>query len=146
MDNPYQLFHTRIIEAIQSAEVMSLIFPRFGKTLVLDLRHTVEIPAWIAVDDIVGSPEERLSRFEKMRPLLPLPDELRIAAWIGSVGSLNEAGIVDAMLERCSETGEVAVVEQCREAIEDLDRYERRHLRAVVRGSLSRTIWQREES
>jgi hypothetical protein len=145
MDNPYQLFHTRIIEAIQSAEVMSLIFPRFGKTLVLDLRHSVEIPAWIAVDDIVGSPEERLSRFEKMRPLLPQPDELRIAAWIGSVGSLNEAGIVDAMLERCSETGEVAVVEQCREAIEVLDRYERRHLQAVIRGSLSRTIWQRED-
>lgn len=145
MDNPFQLFHTRIIEAIQSAEVMSLFFPRFGKTLMLDLRHTVEIPPWVTVDDMVSSPQERLVRFEKMRPLMPLPDELRIAAWFGSIESLNDAGIVDAMLERCSETGEVAIVEQCREAIQALDTYEREHLKAMIRGELSRTIWQREE-
>lgn len=145
MDNPHQLFHTRIIEAIQSAEVMSLIFPRFGKVLVLDLRHTMEIPPWVDVDDLVSSPEERLVRLEKKRPLLPLPDELRIAAWIGSVESLRDAGIADAMLERCSETGNVGIVEQCREAIQVLDTYERQHLKALVQGKMSRTIWQREE-
>lgn len=145
MDNPNQLFHTRIIEAIQSAEVMSLIFPRFGKVLLLDLRHTMEIPPWVSVDDIVTSPEERLVRLEEKRPLLPLPEELRIAAWIGSVESLRDAGIADAMLERCSETGDVGIVEQCREAIQVLDTYERRHLKAVIRGTMSRTIWQREE-
>lgn len=145
MDNPFQLFHTRIIEAIQSAEVVSLFFPRFGKTLMLDLRHTVEIPPWVSIDDMVSSPQERLVRFEQMRPLLPLPDELRIAAWVGSVESLRDAGIVDAMLERCSETGDVSIVEQCREAITALDTYERQHLRAMIRGEMSRTIWQREE-
>lgn len=145
MDNPYRLFHTRIIEAIQSAEVMSLIFPRFGKVLVLDLRHTIEIPPWVSVDDVVNSPEERLVRLEQKRPLLPLPEEFRIAAWVGSVESLREAGVADAMLERCSETGDVAIVEQCREAIQVLDTYERRHLKAVMLGKMSRTIWQREE-
>lgn len=144
MDNPHKLFHTRIIEAIQSAEVMSLIFPRFGKVLLLDLRHTIEIPPWIEVDDMVSSAETRLVRLEQKRPLLPLPEELRIAAWIGSVETLREAGVADAMLERCSETGDVGVVEQCREAIQVLDTYERRHLRAVMRGTMSRTIWQRE--
>ena len=145
MDNAHQLFHTRIIEAIRSAEVLSLFFPRFGKTLMLDLRHTIEIPPWVTVDDMVSSPQERLGRFERMRPLMPLPDELRIAAWFGSIASLDEAGIVDAMLERCSETGEVAIVEQCRAAIQVLDTHERKHLKAMVRGELSRTIWQREE-
>lgn len=144
-NNPYQLFHTRVIEAIQSAEVMSLIFPRFGKVLVLDLRHTIEIPPWVAVDDVVGNPEERLNRLEKSRPLLPLPDELRIAAWVGSVDSLNESGVVDAMLERCSETGEVAIVSECRDAIRELEIFERHHLRAVMNGTLSRTIWQRNQ-
>lgn len=145
MDNPFQLFHTRIIEAIRSAEVLSLFFPRIGKTLMLDLRHTVEIPPWVRVDDMVSNPQERLDRLEQMRPLLPLPDELRIAAWFGSIKSLDEAGIVDAMLERCSETGEVTFVEQCRDAIHALDMHERKHLRAMVRGELSRTIWQRKE-
>lgn len=144
MDNQFQLFHTRIIEAIQTAEVMSLFFPRFGKTLMLDLRHTVEVPPWVQVDDMVGSPQERLDRFERLRPHFPLPDELRIAAWFGSVGSLAEAGVVDAILERCSETGDVAMVERCREAIQELDRFEREHLKAMIRGELSRTIWQRD--
>lgn len=145
MDKPFELFHTRIIEAIQTAEVMSLFFPRFGKTLMLDLRHTVEIPPWVSIDDMVSSPQERLVRFEQMRPHLPLPDELRIAAWVGSVESLKDAGIVDAMLERCSETGDVGIVEQCREAIVSLDTHERQHLKAMIRGEMSRTIWQREE-
>lgn len=144
-NNPYQLFHTRVIEAIQSAEVMSLIFPRFGKVLVLDLRHTIEIPPWVEVDDVVGNPEERLNRLEKRRPLLPLPDELRIAAWVGSVDSLHASGVADAMLERCSETGEVAIVSECRDAIRELESYERQHLHAVMNGTLSRTIWQRKQ-
>jgi hypothetical protein len=145
MDNPHQLFHTRIIEAIQSAEVMSLIFPRFGKVLLMDLRHTLEIPPWIEVDDMAPSAEERLVRLEQKRPLLPLPDELRIAAWIGSVEAFQDAGIADAMLERCSETGDVGIVERCREAIQVLDTFERQHLKAVMTGAMSRTIWQREE-
>lgn len=145
MDHPYRLFHTRIIEAVQSAEVMSLIFPRFGKVLVLDLRHTLEIPPWVDVDDMVANPQERLVRLEERRPLLPMPEEFRIAAWVGSVDSLKESGVADAMLERCSETGDAEIVSQCRGAIQLLDTYERAHLRAVVRGTLSRTIWQRAE-
>lgn len=143
--NPYQLFHTRVIEAIQSAEVMSLMFPRFGKVLVLDLRHTIEIPPWVEVDDMVGSAEIRLTRLEKRRPLLPLPEELRIAAWIGSMESLHDTGVADAILARCAETGQVDIVGECREAFRELAAHERHHLIGVMNGTLSRTIWQRDQ-
>jgi len=137
-------FHNQIIEAIQTGEVVCLFFPRIGKTLVLDLRHTIEIPPSVIIDNMVTRPRERLERLEKLRPTMPPPEELRIAPWVGSVASLEDAGIASAMLERCAETGNVNTVERCRKAIQTLTNIERDHLRAIVRGEMSRTIWERE--
>jgi hypothetical protein len=144
VDSNTSEFHNQIIEAIQTGEVVCLFFPRIGKTLVLDMRHTIEIPPSVIVDRMVTRPLERLERLEKLRPTLPPPDELRIAPWIGSVASMEDAGITSAILERCAETGDVATVERCRQAIRTLSRLEREHLRAIVRGDMSRTVWQRE--
>lgn len=143
MDNHSQLFHNRIIEAIRSGEVVCLFFPRFGKTLVLDMRHTLEIPPTVVVDDMVSQPAERIERLQAQRPTLALPDELRIAPWFGSMAGLHETGITTAILERCAATGDVAVVEQCRAALRTLGRLEHKHLQELVRGEASRTIWQR---
>ena len=74
---------------------------------------------------------------------MPLPEELRIAPWFGSVAGLADTGVARALLERCADTGDVDVVEQCRAALQTLDRLERRHLKALVRGEASRTLWQR---
>lgn len=144
MDWEVSDFHNEIIEAIQTGEVVCLFFPRIGKTLVLDLRHTLEIPPSVMIDDMVTRPRERLERLEELRPTMPPPDELRIAPWIGSVASLEDAGITSAMLERCAETGDVSAVERCRRAIRTLSNIERQQLRAIVRGEMSRTIWERE--
>ena len=143
MDNDARDFHNRIIEAIQSGEVVCLFFPRFGKTLVLDMRHTLEIPPTVVVDDMVQQPAERIERLQRQRPTMPLPEELRIAPWFGSVAGLADTGVARALLERCADTGDVDVVEQCRAALQTLDRLERRHLKALVRGEASRTLWQR---
>lgn len=146
MDHNSQTFHTRIIEAIQAGEVVCLIFPRIGKTLIVDMRHTLEIPPSIMVDDTVSRPTERVERLEVMRPTMPAPEELRIAPWVGSISSLKEAGIADALLERCADTGDVAVVEQCRAAIDRLERLEGNHIRALIRGNQSRTLWERDST
>lgn len=144
MEHFSRLFHTRIIEAIRSGEVISLFFPRIGKSLVLDLRHTLEIPPSVMIDDMVSKPVERVERLEELRPTLPTPEEIRIAPWMGSVATLWDTGVADALLERCSETGDSSVVEHCRTALERLERLERQHIRAIVRGEESRTIWQRK--
>lgn len=145
MDHHSQLFHNRIIEAIRTGEVICLFFPRFGKTLIMDMRHTLEIPPGVIIDDMVSRPAERIGRLEELRPTMPPPEELRIAAWVGSVSSLEDAGIAPALLERCADTGDVGAVERCRAALDSLERLERQHLRAVLRGEMSETIWQRED-
>lgn len=144
MEHFSRLFHTRIIEAIRSGEVISLFFPRIGKSLVLDLRHTIEIPPSVMIDEMVSRPAERVERLEELRPTMPTPEEVRIAPWMGSVGTLWETGIADALLERCSDTGDSQLVEQCREVLDRLERIERQHVRDIVRGDMARTIWQRK--
>ncbi len=146
MDNQSEVFHNRIIKAIRSGEVICLFFPRFGRTLVLDLRFTLETPPGIIVDTMVTKPSERIERLEKMRPVLPPPDVIRIAPWFGTMQALDEAGIVDVILERCAETGYVETVEQCREAFRTLEMLETRYLKAIIRGDGARTIWQREDA
>lgn len=144
MDNSFELFHERIIDAIRSGEVVCLFFPRLGKTLILDLRQTPEVPPEIFLDDMVSSPRERLESLQALRPQFPLPDELRLAPWFGFVRSLRDTGVREALLERCEQTGHAMLPQQCRDALHALEQIETKLVRAIVRGEMSRTLWQRQ--
>lgn len=144
MDNSFDLFHDRIIEAIRTGEVVCLFFPRLGKTLILDLRYTQEIPPAIFLENMVSTPRERLESLQQLRPQFQLPDELRLAPWFGFVRSLRDTGVYDALLERCGETGDTTLTQDCREAIRALEQIEQHLVRAIVRGDMSRTLWQRQ--
>lgn len=143
MDNAFDIFDDRIIAAIRTGDVICLFFPRLGKTLILDLRQTITVGPAVIVDNMVSGPEERLRSLERLRPELPLPDELRLAPWFGFVRSLPESGVYAALIERCEATGDRSLVQRCREAIQALADLEARYIRAIVRGEMSRTIWQR---
>jgi hypothetical protein len=146
MDNSFELFHDRIIEAIRGGEVVCLFFPRLGKTLILDLRSTVSTGPAVFLEDMVSSPRERLESLSRLRPEFPLPDELRLAPWFGFVRSLYDTGVYDVIMERCAETGHPELLASCQEALRNLARIERHLIRAIVQGRLSRTIWQRPAS
>jgi hypothetical protein len=144
VDNVFDLFHDRIIEAIRTGEVVCLFFPRLGKTLILDLRSTDETPPAVFLENMVSSPRERLESLQRLRPQFPLPDELRLAPWFGFVRSLHDTGVFDAIIERCAQTGDTALIGHCHEAIRTLEQTERHFVRAIVRGEMSRTLWQRQ--
>jgi hypothetical protein len=143
MDNGFESFDDRIIAAIRTGDVICMFFPRLGKTLILDLRSSVAVGPAVFIDNMVSGPEERLRSLERLRPELPLPDELRLAPWFGFVRSLPESGVYDALIERCNATGDAAIAERCQDAIDTLSGLETRFIRAIVRGEMSRTLWQR---
>jgi hypothetical protein len=143
MDNAFDLFHERIIEAIRGGDVVCLFFPRLGKTLILDLRHSDAVPPAIFVEDMVSSPRERLESLARLRPEFPLPDELRLAPWFGFVRSLEETGVYEVLLERCQETGHTMLAGACLDALRALEHVEKQLIRAIVQGRMSRTIWER---
>jgi hypothetical protein len=145
MDNIFDTYHERIIEAIREGDVVCIFFPRLGKTLILDLRQSIETPPAIMVDNMVSNARERLESLQRMRPEFPMPEEVRLAPGVGFIRSLRETGVYDAMIERCEQTGNREVVQECRDAFVELERIERRLVRAIIRGDTTRTIWQRPQ-
>ncbi len=143
MDNVFDTYHERIIEAIRDGDVVCIFFPRLGKTLILDLRQSIETPPAVLIDNMVSNARERLESLQRMRPEFPMPDEVRLAPWLGFVRSLQETGVYDAIVERCAQTGNRTLVQDCRDAFQTLERTERQFVRAIVRGDTTRTIWQR---
>lgn len=146
MDNAFELYHDRIIEAIEQGEVVCLFFPRLGKTLILDPRRTDDVPPAIFIEDMVSSPRERLESLRRLRPEFPLPEEMRLVPWFGFVGSLDDAGVTKALLRRCNEAGNLRMARACTAALRQLRQIERAVMRAIVRGESSRTLWERPRS
>ena len=92
---------------------------------------------------MVSSAKERLESLQRLRPEFPLPDEVRLAPWVGFVRSMRDTGVYDALLERCSTTGNQTLVDACQDALRALEKTEQRLVRAIIRGDTTRTIWQR---
>jgi hypothetical protein len=137
-------FHERLMGAVRTAEVMSVFFLRVGQSLILDMRRNDDEGPLVLLDGMVATPRDRLLSFRRLRPELPLPERLTLAPWPGAVASLAEAGIWDAIVERCRLEGGEVLVEHLRELYEELRSMERAQLRDLIRGVGMKTLWQRD--
>lgn len=146
VDNAFDLYHERIIAAIRGGDVVCVFFPRIGRTLIVDFRHSIEIPPAVFVEQMVANARERLDSIKRLRPQFDLPDEVKLAPWMGFVRSLEDTGVVDALESRLRETGDARTVAALHRALGELRRIERAALRAVVRGDTTRTLWQRTQT
>lgn len=132
-----------MIEAIGSASVLTIFFVRVGHSLILDLRTDHgESPA-VLLDMMVGTPRERLLSFRRLRPNLPLPDEITLAPWPDRVRDFEELGMLDAMRDRLREAGGEELARSGTRIYRQLAAMEREMLRELVRGVGLQTIWQR---
>ncbi len=141
--DPFAAYRDQVVEAVRHAEVMSLFFPRLGKSLIVDMRRAPGIEPALLLDDMAETPAARLGSFERLRPGLPAPDHLTVAAWHGYVPGLNDAGILDALLDRCRLEGGEGLVDRARDAYRRLLAFEATARRDLARGVGMRIIWQR---
>ena len=132
----------RIVEAVRHAEVVSLFFPQVGKALILDMRAGKDGPM-VALDDMAQSPRARLASFRRLRPGLPVPERLTLAAWHGGVRGLDDVGVLDAMTERCRLEGGGELVDRAHDLVRRLIAIETDAMRNLVRGVGTQTLWQR---
>jgi len=145
MDLPEAQFNERMIAAVRSADVMSILFVRVGQSMIVDLRREGGSEPAVLLDDIVSTPQARLQSFRRLRPELPLPDRLTLAPWTNAVRDFGDAGILEALLERCRLEGGGELRDRADAAYRRLVALERRFLRELVRGEGMETIWQRSD-
>lgn len=145
MEQPEAEFHERMLDALRTAEVMSVFFVRVGRSLIIDLRRDGLTGPAAMLDDIVSTPQARLHSFRRLRPGLPLPERLTLAPWTSAVRDFERKGLLEVLLERCQQEGGEELRRVAASAFQELEILERKYLRDLVRGVGMQTIWQRSD-
>lgn len=138
--------YERMIDAVRSAEVITIFFPTAMRALILDARRTMQSPPKVFVDRMVESGEARLRSFARLRPELPTPETITLMPWSGYVRQFDESGVLEAMRDRCRWEGDDDLVEELERSYMRLLLGERKVRKAIVRGSGLRTLWQRSDA
>ncbi|MFQ5860236.1 MAG: hypothetical protein ACE5IG_01640 [Dehalococcoidia bacterium] len=133
----------RLLREMEGAEVISLFFPLFRKSLVIDTRCTLEDGPMVRLLPMVASPEERLRSIRRLRPHFPRPRAVAFLPWHGSLRSLVSLGVWDKLLECLARTGSVGAVKVAEGVLEELERLEREAMFQLIRGENYYTVWTR---
>ena len=136
-------FREKLSAMLGEADVMSILFTRVAQSLIIDFRRTVDIGPRIMTDEIVASAHDRFLSFGRLRPLLPLPEQLTLAFWTPAVREFNESGMLEVLTDRARRDDGENLVAEVRDSYEFLLQLERQYLRDMVRGVGMRTLWKR---
>lgn len=144
MDSAFPPNLYQILAAIEEAEVITIYCPHVGKTLIVDTRSSSSEGPYVALVPMVGSLQERLASFDRLRPRFPRPDQLFGIPWQRRLAGLRELGIVHRLGERlliCGLPDAPIVVDHL---FQQLHEAEERELKAAVGGDGYRALWERE--
>lgn len=131
-----------ILRSIDTAEVLAVFFPLLGKTLLVDARFDGTEGPLIKVVAMVGSVEERYKSLKKLRPRFPRPEGITIVPWPRYIESLRRLGVWDQLVQRMVSLGQVAAVQACGEAYQELLRLERLEVVGAIKGQGYHTLWE----
>lgn len=126
---------------IDSAEVMSVFFPTFRRSVVIDTRSNDHDGPMVRIMPMVASPQERLRSLRRLRPTFPRVHNLALIPWPRYVDSLVELGVWGRIVDRFEGAGQSEIVAVCESVLEELRVLEKAEMAAVVRGENYHTIW-----
>ena len=136
-------FEHRLKELLETAEVLSVLFTRVSHSLIIDFRHIEGVGPRIMTDAIVASAHDRFLSFGRLRPRLPLPDQLTLAFWTPAVREFDESGMLAILRGRCVRAGGETLGLEADDSYLYLLKLERQYLSNMVRGVGMRTLWER---
>ena len=132
-----------VIENIGDAEVMSVFFPTFQKSLIIDTRFNDSVGPFVKLMPMARSPQDRMRSIRRMRPQFPRPANLTLIPWQRYVASLVDSGVWDRIVGRIRESGDDRAVAACDDALNELQQIEHDELVAAITGNNYHTLWSR---
>jgi len=135
-----------VFKFVDNAEVLAVFFPKFGQSIVVDIRPKDDIPPLVKVLPMARSISERLRTIRRLRPELPRPQDIIAIPWIGYVDVLKESGLWDRVVARVEHSGFDEAVKQIHESFGEIQRLERKELAHLILGEHYETIWTRPTS
>jgi hypothetical protein len=135
-----------VFKFIENAEVMAVFFPRFGQSIVIDVRLKEEDPPLVRVVPMARSIADRLRTIKRMRPALPRPRDIVAIPWVGYVGAMDSSGLWKKIIARIEETGFPEALAAADKSFDELVRMERQELAQLIMGEQYDTLWARSTS
>lgn len=135
-----------VFKFIENAEVLAVFFPKFGQSVVVDVRPKDGEPPLVRVVPMARSIADRLRTIKRMRPALPRPQDIVAVPWVGYVDAMKTSGLWGKVLERIEQAGFPEALEDAENAFNELVRMERRELAQLIMGDQYETLWARPTS
>ena len=133
-----------VFKFIDNAEVMAVFFPKFGQSVVIDVRVKEGEPPLVRVLPMARSIADRLRTIKRMRPALPRPQDILAIPWVGYVGALKTSGLWAKVVARIEATDYPDAITAAEKAFDELVRMERRELAQLIMGEQYETLWARQ--
>ena len=133
-----------VIQNIGDAEVMSVFFPTFRRSLIIDTRFNDSVGPFVKLMPMARSPQDRMRSIRRMRPQFPRPANLTLIPWQRYVASLVESGVWERIISRVAESGDQTALAACEHALNELRQLERDELVAAIKGANYHTLWSQD--
>ena len=135
-----------VFKFIENAEVLAVFFPKFGQSVVIDVRPKEGDPPLVRVVPMARSIADRLRSIKRMRPALPRPQDIVAVPWVGYVDGMKTSGLWDKVVSRIEQAGYPEAVKAAEKAFDELIRMERCELAQLIMGEQYETLWARPTS
>ena len=140
----YGLDLDEVARVINAAEVLVVRFAILDKRLLVDTRTGESESPLITIVPKANSIEERFKALKKMRPRLPLPDEIMSFMWPRQMQTFRASGLWDKIESRLVSLGGEPMIEACATVFAELEREEKAEVVAAIRGGETyQSLWER---
>ena len=129
---------------ILEADVISIFFPNFQKSVLVDTRSNDTDGPSIMLTPMARSPRERVKSMEKLRPGFPEVKNMILIPWLRYIFSLEESGIWELLIERLDQSTHLNSNIAANTILDELKNLEYLELLDVIKGDQYQTIWPRE--
>ena len=139
--NNFQDNIEEIKNTLLEADVVSLFFPYFGKTVLIDIRSNETDGPALILTEMVRSPRERIRSMEQLRPGFNDPEKMVLIPWVRYLETLIDSGIWSIIIKKLEEASFIDPKASADEILKKLRNLEHSELADAVNGSSYKTIW-----
>lgn len=145
MDSDFGIDLDEMGHVIDEAEVLIVRFHVLPDRLLLDMRTAAGVAPMVRLINPVGSSEERYRYLARIRPDLPLPDDITVLGWPRYVRVMRDSGIWQRITDRAVAVGGPEFGPICERVYAEAEAAERAEVGlAIAGGDGYESLWERE--
>lgn len=143
MDQEFRIDLAEVRQNVGRADVITVHFPYFRKTLVLDTRTSASEGPLMRVRPSTATIDERIKDLRSLRGKFGRPESITYIPWPKFVLSIRESGVWDVLVDRMVMAGGAAMEAEIERLYRRLRIEEWNEYRAAIAGTGYKTIWAR---